>query len=454
MKNVITRLLTREKQHRNLLKQEPRIIARNEHGINREQICRHALWVIQRLREAGYCAYLVGGGVRDLLMGRNPKDFDIATSAHPEEVKALFAHSRLIGRRFRIVHVYFGRYVIEVATFRGQGNGNTDGGERHIEDGRLVRDNVFGSEGEDALRRDFTINALMYNPQEESVRDYVNGYADIRAGVLRMIGDPETRYREDPVRMIRAIRFCSSRALMMASETAAPIRALVPLLRDVSPARLFEEVCKVFLSGHGSNALPLMAEYGLFQELFPDSLSHDENGWHGDAVLTQALINTDQRVAQDKPVTPGFLMAALLWQPLQQQIQALEHEGLEGMDAISEAIDIVLEEQTQIVAIPRRFTAIAREIWMMQPRFRRMRGKRVLRLLAERRFRAAYDFLLLRALEHPELDSVAQWWTEIQEVPPAEQEKRVVANAPASRHNRRRRRRRGNQRRSADNATE
>jgi len=423
------------------LNQELRIIPETEHGINSEQVCQHALWVIQRLREAGYDAYLVGGGVRDLLMARNPKDFDIATSAHPEEVKALFARSRLIGRRFRLVHVYFGRYVIEVATFRGHGDGTN--GERHVEGGRIVRDNVFGSEEEDALRRDFTINALMYDPQNRTVRDYTGGYRDLRDGILRMIGDPETRYREDPVRMIRAVRFCSSRALTMDATTEQPISKLAHLLRDVSPARLFEEVCKVFLSGFGSNALPLMAQYGLFQELFPYTLEQDAQGyWHGDTVLTQALSNTDQRVAQDKPVTPGFLMAAMLWRPLQQQIHALEAEGLTGMDAVSEAIDAVLEEQVRLVAIPRRYTAIAREIWLMQPRFRRMRGKRVLRLLGERRFRAAYDFLLLRALESPELEPVAEWWTEIQEKSPQEQEQQALATAPVNRGARRKRRRR------------
>lgn len=423
------------------MKHELRIIPESEHGINNEQICQHALWVIQRLREAGYAAYLVGGGVRDLLMGRNPKDFDIATSAHPEEVKALFARSRLIGRRFRLVHVYFGRYVIEVATFRGHGTGDED--ERHVEDGRIVRDNVFGSEEEDALRRDFTINALMYDPQERTVRDYVGGYRDLRDGILRMIGDPETRYREDPVRMIRALRFCSSRALRMDAATEAPLHELSHLLRDVSPARLFEEVCKVFLSGFGANALPLMAQFGLFQELFPNSLEQDADGqWHGDTVLTQALINTDQRVAQDKPVTPGFLMAAMLWRPLQYHIMSLDAEGLTGMDAVSEAIDSVLDEQVQRVAIPRRYTAIAREIWLMQPRFRRMRGKRVLRLLSERRFRAGYDFLLLRSLENPELVSIADWWTELQELPHQEQEQRALATTGTTRPVRRRRSRR------------
>lgn len=423
------------------MKHQPRIIPESEHGINTEQVCHNALWVIQRLREAGYAAYLVGGGVRDLLMGRNPKDFDIATSAHPEEVKALFARSRLIGRRFRLVHVYFGRYVIEVATFRGHGEGKA--GERHMEDGRIVRDNVFGNEEEDALRRDFTINALMYDPQERTVRDYTGGYQDLRDGILKMIGDPDTRYREDPVRMIRAVRFCSSRALTMDSATEAPLKALSPLLRDVSPARLFEEVCKVFLSGFGANALPLMAQYGLFQELFPHTLTQDQNQqWHGDTVLSQALTNTDLRVAQDKPVTPGFLMAAMLWRPLQKQIRNLEAEGLIGMDAIAEAIDIVLEEQVKLVAIPRRYTAIAREIWLMQPRFRRMRGKRVLRLLGERRFRAAYDFLLLRALESPDLQPVADWWTDIQEQPPQEQERRALAGTTSGAGTRRKRRRR------------
>lgn len=441
-------LLAKEHQYNNPLNHELRIISREEHGIRPELICHHALWVIKQLSDAGYSAYLVGGGVRDLLLERSPKDFDIATSATPEEVKALFNRSRLIGRRFRLVHVYFGRYVIEVATFRGHGKG--DAGERHVEDGRLVRDNVFGNEEEDALRRDFTINALMYDPATETVRDYVGGYSDLRQGLLRMIGDPETRYREDPVRMIRAIRFVASRGLTMAPETEAPIHRFSKLLSDVAPARLFEEVCKVFLSGHGGNALPLMADFGLFSQLFPLTELRDEDGtWTADIVLTQALKNTDIRVHQDKPVTPAFLMAAMLWHPLQRHIDQLEAEGLLGMDAMAEAIDVVLEEQTKRVAIPRRFTAIAREIWLMQPRFRRMRGKRVLRLLSERRFRAAYDFLLLRAIAQPELQPVAEWWTEIQELSRAEQERRILTGATSGRGTRRRRRRRSQQQRQA-----
>ncbi len=415
------------------------IIPRDVHRLDPGRICPRAIEVIQRLRQAGFAAYLVGGGVRDLLLGHQPKDFDIATDAHPDDIVRLFRRCRLVGRRFRIAHVYFGREFIEVATFRAAAAPAADGdseiqgddsgverdlGDRHVENGRIVRDNVFGTEAEDAWRRDFTVNALMYDPLDETIRDHVGGFADVQARRLRLIGDPKTRYREDPVRMIRAIRFVAARGLELDAAGRAPLAQLAPLIADVAPARLFEEVCKVFLSGYGQRAFELMAEYGLFQQLFPLIEVRCEDGhWRANPILETAFANTDHRVRTGKPVTPGFLFAALLWQPLQRQIDQLNSEGLQGMDAVYEAMEAVLAEQVQRVAVPRRYTMISRDIWLMQPRFRRMRGRRVLRFIAERRFRAAYDFLLLRVLTDPDLQPVAEWWTKIQEAPLEVQEK-------------------------------
>jgi len=409
------------------------VIPRDVHRIDPGRICPRAIEVIQRLKQAGFVAYLVGGGVRDLLLGHPPKDFDIATDAHPDDIIGLFRRCRLVGRRFRIAHVYFGREFIEVATFRaatappadaasdlaGDSNGTErQQGDRHVENGRIVRDNVFGTEVEDAWRRDFTVNALMYDPLDETIRDHVGGFADVQARQLRLIGDPETRYREDPVRMIRAIRFIAARGLELDAAGRAPLASLAPLIIDVAPARLFDEVCKVFLSGYGQRAFELMAEYGLFQQLFPLTAVQRENGrWCTNPILDTAFANTDHRVRTGKPVTPGFLFAALLWQPLQRHVDQLNSEGLHGMDAVYEAMEAVLAEQVTRVAVPRRYTMISRDIWLMQPRFRRMRGRRVLRFIGERRFRAAYDFLLLRVLLEPDLQPIAEWWTKIQEAP-------------------------------------
>ena len=393
------------------------MIPRASHCISRADISEGALKVLYRLKGAGYEAFLVGGGVRDLLLGREPKDFDIATNARPEEVKALFRNCRLIGRRFRLAHVRFGREIIEVATFRSASDDAEDG-ERVTVDGRILRDNAYGTLEDDALRRDFTINGLYYNIADFSVVDFANGVADLEAGLLRLIGDPQVRFREDPVRILRALRFSAKLGFRIEAATEAPIRDLAPLLEDISPARLFEEVMKMLFTGHGVASFELMDRYGVFERLFPQVHAAMETD-SGDTVRTlvlRALANTDTRIAEDRPVTPAFLFAALLWGPLLMAARRLA-EGHGGSD--TEILDLaaseVIEKQNRHVAFPKRFTLVSREIWDMQGRLEQRRGRRPLQLLTHPRFRAGYDFLLLRGEAGEAVGDLPQWWTTFQE---------------------------------------
>ncbi len=401
---------------------EPRIIERDVHHIQLRQVSPNACKVIERLQQGGHAAYIVGGGVRDLLLGQQPKDFDVATSATPEEVRELFRNARLIGRRFRLAHVRFGREIIEVATFRGGGNGDDDGDERELEQGRLIRDNVFGSEAEDAWRRDFSINALMYDPATETIRDHVGGYEDVLARRLRLIGDPVTRYREDPVRLLRAVRFQVKLGLSIEPQTAGPMVSMAPLLRDIPPARLFDEILKLFLAGHAWPTYQALVRQALWSELFPNLFPDPSQP---PPLVSQALQNTDQRVAEGLPVTPGFLFAAFFWHRVRQRSAELQEQGLPPIDALAQAGEEAIAAQARRVAIHRRFSGMSKEIWCMQPRFEKRRGKRALRLIGERRFRAAYDFLLLRVLEEPELAELAQWWTDVQTADESRQDELV-----------------------------
>ncbi|MDN5849712.1 MAG: polynucleotide adenylyltransferase PcnB [Nitrococcus sp.] len=424
---------------------DPVIIPRSGHGISRANISRNALKVLYRLNNAGYAAYLVGGGVRDLSLGREPKDFDVATDARPEEVKQLFRNCRLIGRRFRLAHVYFGCEIIEVATFRAlhEADGEVGANARVLEDGRLLSDNVFGTIEEDALRRDFTVNALYYRIGDFTLVDYVGGMVDLQHGVLRLIGDAEVRYREDPVRMLRAARFAVKLGFRMHAETAAAIPRMAHLLSQIPAARLFEEVLKLFLTGMGLQVFECLRHYGLFGCLFPDTeevLGQDEFG-SALAFLSRALANTDSRIAEGKPVTPAFLFAALLWPPISQRLADREQNAAEPSQVILGAASEVLEHQLRTVTIPKRFSIPMREIWSLQPRFERRTGKRALRLQSHPRFRAAYDFMLLRA-EAGEVEAeLAHWWRELQLSGVAQ---RVEMTDSHRRSGRRRRRRKRN----------
>ena len=393
-----------------------RIIPRDQHIISRANISKAALRVLYRLHDAGYAAYLVGGAVRDLLLGFRPKDFDVATDATPEEVKKLFRNCRLIGRRFRLAHVVFGPEIIEVATLRGTGEEGE--GDRHIVDGRIVRDNIWGTIEEDALRRDFRVNALYYDIGDFSVRDYVGGMQDLHDRVLRLIGDPEVRYHEDPVRMLRAARLAGKLGMRIDAAAAAPFESLGPLLGDAAPARLFDESLKMFLSGNGLKSFRMLEQCGLLKFLFPATARALKRG---DAALRslveQGLANTDARIGEGKSVTPAFLFAVLLWGEVRDEAQLGIERGLDSAEAWSRAAAKVVGEQCQRVAIPRRFTFTMEEIWSLQPRFEQVQRKRVFRLMAHPRFRAAFDFLLLRADESPAMRELGQWWAHAQRLP-------------------------------------
>ena len=346
-------------------------------------------------------------------MGKVPKDYDVATDAIPEEVKTVFPRARLIGRRFRLAHVRMGGTLIEVATFRGP-QVNDDDDHKH-ENGRILRDNVWGSLEEDAIRRDFTINALFMDPISGDIQDFVGGYKDLLERKLRLIGDAKTRYREDPVRLLRAARFVAKLGVELSEETAKYVTEMAPLLKDIPPARLFEEVCKLFMTGHAYRTMEALQHFELTRALFPVLKGEGKSGRVKTGVLIQkALKNTDERIAQDKPVTPAFLFAALFWKPVRARADVLQAGGVQEYIALGQAADEVMSEQVQRTAVPRRFSVITRQIWTMQPRFNHTHGRRAKSLMGERRFRAAYDFLLLRAVEDESLKDLCDHWTEAQ----------------------------------------
>ncbi|MGD8570956.1 MAG: polynucleotide adenylyltransferase PcnB [Gammaproteobacteria bacterium] len=402
--------------------QSPIVLQRDGHIISRSNISEPALKVLYRLKKSDYDAFLVGGGVRDLLLDRPPKDFDIVTDARPEDVSELFRNSRLIGRRFQLVHVHYGKEIIEVATYRGHEEADDDESRkaRHMRDGMLIRDNVFGTIEEDAWRRDFTINALYYNIQDFSVIDYTGGLQDLQQKLIRMIGDPDQRYREDPVRMLRAVRFAAKLGFSIAPETEAPIYELADRLTHVPPARLFEEVLKLFLGGYAVATYELLRKYQLFDRLFPltaGALHPDNPGSDDvDAFIRQGLANTDERIAQGKPVTPAFLFSVMLWWPMKKRVEHDIAGGARPLQAYQHAGSEIVARQTASVSLPKRFSIQTREIWSLQPRLPNRSGKRGYRLLALPRFRAGYDFMLLRAQTcEPELQPLCDWWTEFQD---------------------------------------
>jgi poly(A) polymerase len=481
---------------------QPRIIPRSEHSISRSHISPNALRVLNRLRDAGFLAFLVGGCVRDLLIGIEPKDFDVATDALPEQVRRLFRNCRLVGRRFRLAHVFFGREIIEVATFRaasapsqgdeplpesdpedgeapeldepelegtsaealpapaapqaagpaGEGAAFDDPDRRFDASGRILRDNVYGTIDEDVWRRDFTANALYYNIADFSLWDYVDGAHDIAARVLRLIGDPQTRYHEDPVRMLRAARFEAKLGFQIDPATANPIARLRELLAAVPPARLFDETLKLFLTGHGARSFQVLRRRGLLATLLPtvDTYFTTHPGSLVERLLLRGLENTDGRVLADKPVTPTFLFALLLYGPIAAHIEASPPARWHEPATILDACDRALREAQARIAIPRRFSLGVREMFALQPRLEHPRGRRALRVLEHPRFRAAYDLLLLRAEHGLAPADMAQWWTRVQQVSSEERGQMADALAGASgppraaaghRRSRRRRRR-------------
>ena len=412
------------------------IIPRSEHRISRDNIDDNALKVLYRLHRAGYRALLVGGGVRDMLLNHIPKDFDIATDAHPEQVKRLFSNCRLIGRRFRLAHIFFGREIIEVATFRAS-QSKDDDNRLHADSGRILHDNEYGDIEDDVWRRDFTVNALYYDIADYSVVDYTDAMVDIEQRVLRMIGDPETRYREDPVRMLRAIRFAAKLGFSIHPGTEQPIYELGSLLQDIPAARLYEEVLKLFHSGHAVACLQLLEKYQLLQYLFPlgaESLAQDAGTFH--SFLSAALHSTDQRVQQDMPITPAFLFAAMLWQPVEQKAEYYR-QTMPSSLAMQNAMSDVIGDQVRITSIPRRFSTVIRDIWHLQHRFNYRHGRRAQGLLRHPKFRAAYDFYCLRHKAGELEGDGCDWWTRLQTLSPEQQE---VLLKPAKNTPRKRRR--------------
>lgn len=417
----------------------PKIIPRSEHSISRSNISDSALKVLYRLNKAGYAAFLVGGAVRDLLLDRHPKDFDVATDASPEEVRELFRNSRLIGRRFRLAHIRFGREIIEVATFRAAHEDAHIDHAHRTDEGRIIRDNVYGDIDGDVWRRDLTVNALYYNIKDFSIVDYVDGMSDVRDKKIRVIGDPEIRYREDPVRMLRALRFVAKLGFEIDTSTAAPIEELGSMLDEIPAARLFDEVLKLFHKGHALRSFEVLRKHGLFGYLFyqvEEALNADDGGYH-EKMIRAGLENTDRRVKEGKSVNPAFLYAFFLWGALKDTLGA---DSMDRMPQVISAAQDVFSAQVEQTSIPKRFSIQAREIWTLQPRFEQRRGKRPLRLLGHPRFRAAYDFLLLRNQAGENLQELCDWWTDFQEQDEAKQ----VLMTKASDDNRRRPRRRRN----------
>tara|TARA_R110001583_G_scaffold66753_5_gene191519 strand:+ start:4595 stop:6061 length:1467 start_codon:yes stop_codon:yes gene_type:complete len=409
----------------------PVVISRDQHDVTRKQISDNALKVLYRLKDAGYESYLVGGCVRDLELGLHPKDFDVATEAHPEEVHDLFRNSRLIGRRFKLVHVRFGREIIEVATFRASHDAAHNDDDKHgrqADGGMILRDNVYGTVEEDALRRDFTINALYYTINDFSIHDYAGGWQDLEQRTLRMIGDPEARYREDPVRMLRAIRFAAKLEFTIAPDTEEPIQRLAPLLSDIPAARLFEEVLKLFLSGQGETTFAMLRHFKLFEALFPATqrLLDKEQGAVAEQLIIQALRSTDIRIKRGKSVTPAFVYAAMLWYPLLEILERLKKQGVPPIPALHQAALEIHQLQSRASSIPRRFSGTMRDIWELQYRLPRRNGNRAEQLVENPRFRAAYDFLLMREASGEDLDGLGQWWTDYQQAR-SEQREEMVA---------------------------
>jgi len=404
------------------------------HGVAQEQISYGALKVTNGLQAAGYQAYIVGGAVRDLLLDRHPKDFDVATDATPEEVRSVFRRSRIIGRRFRLVHVMFGEEVVEVSTFRSlieSGDALTD------EHGRLLRDNQYGDQEQDAARRDFTANALFYDPATQEIFDYHGGYTDIRKHLLRMIGDPKVRYREDPVRMLRAVRLSAKLGIRLDEATADPIASMKGLLDNVPQARLLDEVLKMLLSGHSVVCIQQLRKMNLHQGLLPllDVILEQPMG---EKFVMLALRSTDERLSQDKPVSPAFLFAALLWHEVLAAWKLRLQQGERPVGAMHIAMDEVLARQKQQLAIPHRQDAVMKEIWLMQQRFEQRSGQRPFRLLEQPRFRAGFDFLLLRCASGEVDDELGLWWDEFQDATAERQAEMLLPEAEGDKKRRRR----------------
>lgn len=427
--NLIKKLLRRSKPKKLIIASE-HVIPRGQHHVSKTDISANALKVLNRLNSAGFQAYLVGGSVRDLLLRKAPKDFDVATNATPNQIKNLFRNARIIGRRFKLAHILYHRDIIEVATFRG--NEAVDENQQTNDRGMLIRDNVYGTLEQDAWRRDFTVNSLYYTMEDGSIVDFTGGFNDVTLRLIRMIGDPTTRYQEDPVRMLRAVRFSAKLNFEIEQETAKPLPELSGLISHVSGSRLFDEMTKLYQCGAAVSVQRLLVKYGLFFHLFPQTSQLLNSSSPVNALLINALESTDTRIRESKPVNPAFVYAILLWFPLIVRAEALKNEGMDPLPALEKAMSQVISEQNKIVTIPKRFTQIMREIWLLQYRFPKRSGVRAYHVLEHPRFRAAYDFLALRALAGDESMDLADWWTTFQDVEAAEKTNMIAQLTPTT----------------------
>jgi poly(A) polymerase len=438
----------------------PKRIPKKAHRIDPHLLSKNAVKVTHTLQQAGYEAFIVGGAVRDLALGIEPKDFDVATNATPDQVQRLFRKARLIGRRFQIVHVtFFGKghpEIIEVSTFRALLD---NAGDHVAESGRILRDNVWGSQDEDAARRDFTINAMYYDPSSETVLDYHGGMADMQKKTLRMIGDPAKRYREDPIRMLRAIRFAAKTGFTLDALTRAPIAKLSNLLQDVPSARLFDEILKLLMSGYSWAAIQGLRNAGLHHGLLPlldHILDSGEDSKGANDFVKLALANTDQRIQSGKSVSAGFLFATLLWPDLLKNWKANIAKGMSNLPALNDAMDDTIAAQSSGMTIQRRFESDMREIWSMQPRFEKRVGRYPYRLIESPRFRAGYDFLLLRCATGEQNPALGEWWTLFIATDPAGQDGLMASAKNVSGNNanpvKRRRRRKPKEATPVENA--
>ena len=385
-----------------------------QHGINPNDISANATKVLNKLHQAGFASYLVGGGVRDLLLNLAPKDFDVATDATPEEIRRLFKNSQIIGRRFKIVHVRYGRDIIEVTTFRGTA---AEGNQQQVasDEGQLLRDNVYGDLKSDALRRDFTVNALYYNLQENSIVDFTNGIDDLEKRQLTIIGDPVTRYKEDPVRLLRAVRFSAKLDFTIEESTRKPIKECASLLLNVPAARLFDEFLKLMLAGHATATFAALNQHGLFDHLFPQTVDCLNADPRYPLMIDEVMRNTDIRIRTGKRVTPAFILAVLLWPPMIELRRTLLDKGFDTQSAFHEAANTVIKQQVSRITIPKRFSIPMRQIWELQWRLPMRRGKRAYSVFEHPKFRAGYDFVLVREAAGEPLDGLGQWWTDFQE---------------------------------------
>lgn len=424
----------------------PALIPVSSHGLVAEEVSYAARKVCAILQEAGFQAFVVGGAVRDLLAKQTPKDFDVATSATPDEVRRQFRRSRIIGRRFKIVHVMIGGEMIEVSTFRAHRDAEDVSTDEH---GRILTDNVYGTQKEDALRRDFTVNALYYDPTTQNITDYHHGVADLHQKTLRMIGDPRARYREDPVRMLRAVRLGAKLGLNIDPAARRPIREMADLMENLPPARLFDEMLKLLMSGHAVKCLTQLREEGLHHGLLPllDVILEQPMG---ERFVWLSLENTDERVREGKSISPGFLFATLLWHEALANWDARKAAGEHAHPALFAAMDEVLNVQGEKLAITRRIAGDIKDIWALQPRFEKRAGKAPFRLLEQPRYRAGWDFLRLRA-QSGEIDmALVDWWHQFAHAGGNERESMIAPAQPGE--GRRRRRRRSKKAAPAGNA--